>query len=361
MAHPSVAFPGYPREPMDAIAADLLEMFREAGVTDVELLDIPGGYPAVHAVIPGPEGSPVVTFYAHYDVQPAPEGQGWTTDPWTLTQKDDGRLYGRGAADDKSGVVAHIATLAAFEGKPPVTVRLVVEGEEETGSHIEAYVEAHPEDFRSDVFVVADSGNQRVGAPALTTGLRGDVKALRDPSALTSDLLTELTGSAKTQTREVRAETAALQDALTEAKDAEAARVQAEKEAAEAAAKEAAETARLQAEKEAAAALAAANTVDGAKTTARDMAASRYGWGADQFSCLQSLWTKESGWNYQAYNAGSGATGIPQSLPGSKMATAGADWQTSAATQISWGLDYIKRAYGTPCSAWGHSQATDWY
>ncbi|GAB49711.1 M20/M25/M40 family metallo-hydrolase [Mobilicoccus pelagius] len=176
VGHSSIAFPGFPEGPMKAIAEELLGMFRRAGVEGVRLLDLgDDAYPAVFAEIPGPEGSPVVTMYAHYDVQPAAESQGWSTDPWTLTQKEDGRLYGRGAADDKSGVVAHIATLAAFNGKPPVTVRLVVEGEEETGSHIEAYVEEHAEDFRSDVFVVADSGNQRVGAPALTTGLRGDV------------------------------------------------------------------------------------------------------------------------------------------------------------------------------------------
>ncbi|MFK4808348.1 phospholipase, partial [Microbacterium sp. ZW CA_36] len=111
----------------------------------------------------------------------------------------------------------------------------------------------------------------------------------------------------------------------------------------------------------AAAALAAANTPDGAKATARQMAASQYGWGDGEFSCLESLWNKESGWNYQAYNSGSGATGIPQSLPGNKMASAGADWQTNATTQIAWGLGYIAGSYGTPCAAWGHSQATDWY
>ena len=111
----------------------------------------------------------------------------------------------------------------------------------------------------------------------------------------------------------------------------------------------------------AAAALAAANTPDGAKATARQLAAANFGWGDGQFSCLESLWTKESGWDYQAYNASSGATGIPQSLPGGKMASAGADWQTNATTQIRWGLDYIARAYGTPCAAWGHSQATNWY
>jgi len=112
---------------------------------------------------------------------------------------------------------------------------------------------------------------------------------------------------------------------------------------------------------ETAEALAQANTVDGAKATARSMASSQYGWGDDQFSCLNSLWTKESGWNYKAYNASGGATGIPQALPGSKMASAGSDWQTNAATQISWGLGYISSVYGTPCSAWGHSQATNWY
>ena len=86
-----------------------------------------------------------------------------------------------------------------------------------------------------------------------------------------------------------------------------------------------------------------------------------YGWGDDQFNCLVSLWNKESGWNSQAYNASSGAFGIPQALPGSKMATAGADWQTNAATQISWGLGYINGRYGSPCSAWGHSQSVGWY
>jgi hypothetical protein len=111
----------------------------------------------------------------------------------------------------------------------------------------------------------------------------------------------------------------------------------------------------------AAAALAQANTPDGARATARALAASKYGWNDSQFQCLNQLWQKESGWSYTAYNASSGATGIPQSLPGSKMASAGSDWQTNAATQISWGLDYIARGYGTPCSAWSHSQSMNWY
>ncbi|GAA3023113.1 lytic transglycosylase domain-containing protein [Microbacterium dextranolyticum] len=85
------------------------------------------------------------------------------------------------------------------------------------------------------------------------------------------------------------------------------------------------------------------------------------GWGEDQFACLVALWNKESGWRVNAYNAGSGAYGIPQSLPGSKMASAGSDWETNPATQISWGLGYISGRYGTPCGAWGHSQSTGWY
>jgi hypothetical protein len=85
-----------------------------------------------------------------------------------------------------------------------------------------------------------------------------------------------------------------------------------------------------------------------------------YGWSSGQFSCLDSLWSRESGWNVTASNP-DGAYGIPQAYPGSKMASAGPNWQTDAATQIRWGLGYIKGLYGSPCGAWAHSQATGWY
>ncbi|MFF1879160.1 hypothetical protein [Leifsonia sp. NPDC058230] len=111
----------------------------------------------------------------------------------------------------------------------------------------------------------------------------------------------------------------------------------------------------------AAQALANANTPEGAKATARELASTLHGWGPGEFQCLTNLWQKESSWNYKASNGGSGATGIPQALPGSKMATAGADWATNAATQIKWGLDYIARGYGSPCGAWAHSQSSNWY
>lgn len=88
---------------------------------------------------------------------------------------------------------------------------------------------------------------------------------------------------------------------------------------------------------------------------------SAHGWNDDEFRCLVALWQKESGWNPYAENPSSGAYGIPQSLPGNKMASAGADWQTNPATQIQWGLGYIAGRYGSPCGAWGHSQAHNWY
>jgi hypothetical protein len=97
-----------------------------------------------------------------------------------------------------------------------------------------------------------------------------------------------------------------------------------------------------------------------AQAIAHDMVLAR-GWGEDQFSCLVSLWKKESGWRVNAENKSSGAYGIPQALPGSKMGSAGSDWATNPATQITWGLGYISGRYGTPCGAWSHSQAKNWY
>jgi hypothetical protein len=86
-----------------------------------------------------------------------------------------------------------------------------------------------------------------------------------------------------------------------------------------------------------------------------------FGWSSGEFGCLQSLWNAESGWNPSATNPISGAYGIPQALPGSKMASAGPDWQTNPATQIKWGLGYIQQVYGSPCAAWSHQQSTGWY
>jgi hypothetical protein len=88
---------------------------------------------------------------------------------------------------------------------------------------------------------------------------------------------------------------------------------------------------------------------------------SQFGWSSSQFSCLEPLWEEESGWNVYAENPSSGAYGIPQAMPGSEMASAGPDWQSDAATQISWGLTYIQGRYGSPCGAWAHEEADGWY
>jgi acetylornithine deacetylase/succinyl-diaminopimelate desuccinylase-like protein len=175
VAIPSVAFPGYPPEPVHQMAEEALRLFREAGFANAQLQEVPAGYPPVYGEIPGPKGAPTVMLYAHYDVQPAPLEQGWTSDPWTATRKDDGRIYGRGAADDKGGLVVHLGTIKVFAGKPPCTVKLILEGMEETDSNLEAFVQANPERFACDLFIVCDMGNLRVGEPTLTTTLRGEV------------------------------------------------------------------------------------------------------------------------------------------------------------------------------------------
>ncbi len=97
-----------------------------------------------------------------------------------------------------------------------------------------------------------------------------------------------------------------------------------------------------------------------AQAIAYDLVAAR-GWGDAEFACLVALWNRESHWNVHAMNPYSGAYGIPQALPGNKMASAGADWQTNPATQIIWGLGYIAGRYGTPCAAWEHSETHNWY
>jgi hypothetical protein len=96
------------------------------------------------------------------------------------------------------------------------------------------------------------------------------------------------------------------------------------------------------------------------RAVARLLVADR-GWADAQFGCLDSLWAKESGWRWQANNSSSGAFGIPQALPGSKMGSIASDWATNPITQIKWGLQYISSRYGTPCSAWAHSQGSNWY
>ncbi|MCW3017004.1 MAG: dipeptidase [Solirubrobacterales bacterium] len=176
VAIPSVAFPGFPDEPVRAAAQATLEILHGAGLQTADLIEIPGAPPAVFGELPGPDGAPTVLLYAHYDVQPAGDETAWTTPPFAPTERD-GRLYGRGAADDKCGIVLHAGALRALladGGKLPVTVKVIVEGEEETGrGTFEQAVTADPARFAADLIVVADSGNWKVGEPTLTTTLRG--------------------------------------------------------------------------------------------------------------------------------------------------------------------------------------------
>ena len=133
--------------------------------------------------------------------------------------------------------------------------------------------------------------------------------------------------------------------------------------AARAAAQQAAQqqAAQQQPAQQAAAQQPAASTPSGSPEQIAQQMLSQFGWSSSQFACLQPLWAQESGWNVYAANPSSGAYGIPQALPGSKMASAGPGWQTDAATQIRWGLGYIQGTYGSPCGAWAHEQADGWY
>ncbi len=169
---PGCAFPGFPDDEIERACQAVIDIYRAAGFPRVERLDVDGGKPAVLAEVPGPPGSPTVLLYAHYDVQPAGDVSLWHSPPFDPTVRD-GRLYGRGAADDKSGVVIHAAVMRAFDGQPPCTMRVIIEGEEEWGGPFADYPRTHPEVFAADAIVVADVGNVRLGEPTFTTALRG--------------------------------------------------------------------------------------------------------------------------------------------------------------------------------------------
>ena len=174
VAIPSCAFPGFSAEPVLEMARETVALLHRSGLPSARLLEVPDGYPVVYADRPAPPGAPTVLLYAHYDVQPAPPEQGWTIDPWTPMVRD-GRLYGRGAADDKSGIAMHAATLQAMGADLSVGLKVVIEGEEETDSHLEAFALANPHLFTADVYVIADGGNEQVGEPVIEVTTRGGV------------------------------------------------------------------------------------------------------------------------------------------------------------------------------------------
>jgi len=176
VAIPSVAFDGFDHSHVEASAEATAALLRGAGLPDVRIVRA-GGQPAVIGRRPAPPGAPTVLLYAHHDVQPVGDATQWETDPFTATERD-GRLYGRGSADDKAGVMAHVAALRAFGDDLPVGVVVFVEGEEEFGSDsLEELLRVHRDKLAADVIVIADSGNWDIGQPALTTSLRGIVNS----------------------------------------------------------------------------------------------------------------------------------------------------------------------------------------
>lgn len=227
------------------------------------------------------------------------------------------------------------------------------------GAVVQEYAEHAAESTINGANAVVASAQGKTDATALSTS----VTALSYFTLLAPERVFELASETATEAAAVQAAVAEV-DRIAAEQAAAAAAAAAAQAAAEQAAAEAAaanNTSAAPRQSSGGSRPSAPTDPSGAQAIARDMMASKYGWGADQFGCLVPLWERESGWNVNAYNSSSGATGIPQALPGNKMASAGADWQTNPATQISWGLGYIADRYGSPCAAWDHSESVGWY
>ncbi|MEV0947042.1 dipeptidase [Rhodococcus sp. NPDC049939] len=185
----SVADPRqFPPEECTRAAEWVKDAFIAAGVGQVDLLSTSDGSLAVIGHQPGPEGSPTVLLYCHYDIQPPGDETLWHTDPFTLTEHD-GRWYGRGAADCKGNVVMHLLALRALGTPLPLGIRIVAEGSEETGTGgLEDLVRARPELFDADMILIGDTGNAEVGSPTVTTTLRGLVNVVVHVETLAGEL-----------------------------------------------------------------------------------------------------------------------------------------------------------------------------
>ena len=191
---PSVSLDSFDQRHVDDSAAVTAALLRGEGL-QVEIVR-EGGRPAVIGRLPAPEGAPTVLLYAHHDVQPPGDDADWDTPVFEPTQVGD-RLYARGVADDKAGVMAHVAALRAHGGRPPVGVTVFVEGEEEVGSDsLPTILDKHGAALRADAIVLADSHNWKIGVPALTTTLRGMVRVTVEVRALEHGLHSGLYGGA---------------------------------------------------------------------------------------------------------------------------------------------------------------------
>ena len=174
-------------------ARAVADLFSQAGFGDVRIVS-EGGAPAVIARHPAPPGAPTVLLYAHHDVQPEGDRGQWSSPPFEPTERD-GRLYGRGSADDKAGIATHLAAFRAHGGRPPVEVTVFVEGEEESGSpSLGALLGAHRDALAADVIVIADSDNWSTEIPSLTVSLRGLVDCVVEVATLDHGLHSGLWG-----------------------------------------------------------------------------------------------------------------------------------------------------------------------
>ncbi len=169
---PSVSGPDLPDEPILAAHDLVARLFQEAGV-ETRRLDLPGTAPVVIGEIPAPPGAPTALLYSHYDVVPAGDESLWTSPPFEPVERD-GAIYGRGSADTKANIVAHLGALRAWEGRPPVGIKVVIEGAEEIGGGaLTTYPASDPDLFAADVMIIGDMGSVRPGVPTLTVALRG--------------------------------------------------------------------------------------------------------------------------------------------------------------------------------------------
>lgn len=171
------------RDQVHRSAQAVADLLTQAGFRDVRIVS-EGGAPAVIAHHPAPPGAPTVLLYAHHDVQPEGDSGQWVSPPFEPTERD-GRLYGRGTADDKAGIATHLAAFRAHGGRPPVGVTVFVEGEEESGSpSLGRLLAAHRDALAADVIVIADSDNWSTEVPALTVTLRGMVDCVVEVATL---------------------------------------------------------------------------------------------------------------------------------------------------------------------------------
>lgn len=170
---PSVSAPGYPSGEVRRSAELVASLMGDSGLEAVQLLEIDGAHPAVYGEKRGPEGAPTVLLYAHHDVQPPGPAEDWGTAPFEPFEAD-GRLFGRGSADDKAGIVLHLASIRALGDDLPVHVKVFIEGEEEIGSaHLVDFLNEYTDLLAADAIIIGDAGNWRIGVPTLTTSLRG--------------------------------------------------------------------------------------------------------------------------------------------------------------------------------------------